>query len=317
MTTQELEAEKNGKLLKLIALEEGFATCRISKVEFLSEEAPKLEAWLKEEKHGKMGYMANHFDLRLNPALLVEGAKSLVSLVFHYKPEEEIPTKGNFRISKYAYGEDYHKVLRTKLKILFSRFQEQVGKVEGRVFVDSAPILEKAWAARNGTGWLGKHTNIIHPSQGSFFFLCEMILNLDLQPDGPVADHCGTCTRCIDACPTQAIVAPYQLDASRCISYLTIELKEAIPQKFKGKMDYWIFGCDVCQDVCPWNQKFSVTTPEPNFGPSEELKNFRKKDWIELNQEIFNRVFAKSAVKRTKFEGLKRNINFSEGKLAQ
>ncbi len=294
-----------------MALAHGFASCRISEVAFLEREAPKLEAWLKAERHGKMGYMANHFDMRLNPALLVDDAKSLVTLVFNYQPSVEWNPTDNFKISKYAFGEDYHVVLREKLKNLFSDLCAQVGDVGGRVFVDSAPILEKAWAARNGTGWLGKHTNIINPKTGSFFFLCEIILDLELHQDQPITDHCGTCTRCIDACPTEAITGPYQLDASKCISYLTIELKEAIPSQFKDQMDNWIFGCDVCQDVCPWNHKFSIAHREDRFQPSGALMEFKKGDWLELSLEIFERVFSKSAIKRTKFEGLKRNILFA------
>lgn len=310
MIQSELVAQNRSVLLKTLAKDLGFSSCRISRAGFLDKEAPQLEAWLKAGNQGKMSYMENHFDKRLNPALLMDGCRSLVSLAFSYFPEKNLQNQMELKISKYAYGADYHKVLKARLKELLRRFQEETGEVQGRVFVDSAPILEKAWAARNGTGWLGKHTNIVHPKSGSFFFLCEILLDVDLWEDPPIHDHCGTCTRCIDACPTDAITGPYQLDASKCISYLTIELKEAIPAEFSGKMDDWIFGCDVCQDVCPWNGKFSVATDEPRFQPHPALETFSKNDWIDLTKEVFDEVFASSAVKRTGFEGLKRNIRF-------
>ncbi|HRH33470.1 MAG TPA: tRNA epoxyqueuosine(34) reductase QueG [Catalimonadaceae bacterium] len=312
MTKPEWTAQRRTKLLKTIALQHGFESCRIARADFLEEEAPRLEQWLKDGKHGKMGYMENHFDLRLDPRRLVDGARSVVTLVYSYFPQKELPEGQEFKVSKYAYGEDYHRVIREKLKALVGDFQKEVGEVGGRVFVDSAPVLEKAWAVKNGTGWLGKHTNVLHPKMGSFFFLCELILDIELEADQPITDHCGTCTRCIDACPTEAILAPYQLDASRCISYLTIELREAIPTDFQGKMENWIFGCDVCQDVCPWNQKFSIVNTEPRFQPSEELLGFKRKDWLDITEEIFNRVFSRSAIKRTKLEGLKRNIAFAQ-----
>jgi len=310
MTVKEIEKENRANMLKTMALELGFASCRISKADFLEAEAPRLERWLKEERNGKMDYMSNHFDKRLDPRLLVEGAKSVVSLVFNYLPENANLSEGTFKISRYAYGEDYHIVLKDKLKELMFRLQERIGEIGGRAFVDSAPVLEKAWAARNGTGWLGKHTNIIHPKKGSFFFLCELIIDLELEEDQPINDHCGTCTRCIDACPTEAITGPYQLDASKCISYLTIELKEAIPIQFKGQMENWIFGCDICQEVCPWNKKFSILNSEKRFEPHPDLLLFEQKDWIELSQDVFSKVFAKSAVKRTKLSGLQRNVRF-------
>jgi epoxyqueuosine reductase len=312
MTRNELASASLSKKLKNWAANLGFSGCRIAKSCFLEEEAPRLEKWLKEERHGKMAYMANHFDKRLDPRLLVEGTKSVITLVFNYFPENDALSKGEFKISRYAYGEDYHKVLKSKLKNLWLKMEEEIGQVEGRIFVDSAPVLEKAWAARNGTGWLGKHTNIIHPKMGSYFFLCEMLVNLDLEPDTPLTDHCGTCTRCLDACPTDAITAPYQLDASKCISYLTIELKEAIPNDFKGKMDNWIFGCDICQEVCPWNHKFSIAHNETAFQALPGLQEFSKKDWLELTEEVFGKVLAKSAMKRTGLTGLKRNITFTD-----
>jgi epoxyqueuosine reductase len=311
LTSSDFTSQQYSNVLKQLAQEAGFASCRIARAGFLEEEAPRLEQWLANGKHGAMAYMANHFDMRLDPRKLVEGCRSVVTLVFHYKPETPVFQQEALKISSYALGEDYHKVLRKKLKTLLRNFKEHIGAVEGRVFVDSAPILEKAWAQKNGSGWLGKHTNIVHPKTGSFFFLCEMLLDVVLMPDPPMPDHCGTCTRCIDACPTEAITAPYQLDASKCISYLTIELASAIPSEFQGKMDNWIFGCDVCQDVCPWNNKFSIATTEPAFSPHPELASFSRKDWVELTEEVFERVFARSPVSRTGFLGLKRNIAFA------
>lgn len=286
----------------------GFDACGVSKAEFLEEEAPRLEKWLLNQMNGKMTYMENHFDKRLDPGLLVPDAKSVISLSLNYYPSQ-IQNKEAPKISKYAYGEDYHFVIKDKLKALLNFIQDEIGQVNGRVFVDSAPVMDKAWAAKSGIGWIAKNSNLINKKRGSFFFIAELILDLDLEPDAPTLDHCGTCTRCIDACPTQAIVQPYVVDGSKCISYLTIELKESIPNEFKGKMDDWMFGCDVCQDVCPWN-KFSLTHDEARFHPNAELLSMNKKDWQELTHEVFSKVFKKSAVKRTKFEGLKRNIEF-------
>ncbi len=287
----------------------GFLSCGISKVEFLEEEAPRLEKWLNENRNGKMQYMENHFDKRLNPALLVEGAKSVVSLLLNYYPNQA-QNQGSFKISKYAYGQDYHFIIKEKLKELFHSIQQNIGEVGGRVFVDSAPVLDKAWAQRAGLGWVGKNSNLISKKVGSFFFIAELIIDVELEYDNPtVTDHCGSCTRCIDACPTQAIIAPYAVDGSKCISYYTIELKENIPQEVQGKFDDWIFGCDVCQDVCPWN-RFSSPHNEPLLNPNDEMLSFSKQEWKEITQETFNKVFRKSAVKRTKFEGLNRNIEF-------
>lgn len=311
MIQSEFIADKRAGLLKSLAMNLGFTSCRIARAGFLEDEAPRLESWLSTSKHGEMAYMENHFDMRLDPRLLVENCKSVVTLVFPYFPEKRLFLPGDLKVSTYAYGSDYHNVLKKKLKLLLKEFRTETGDVNGRVFVDSAPVLEKAWAVRNGTGWLAKHTNIIHPKQGSFFFLCEMLLDIELSPDAPVTDHCGTCTRCIDACPTEAIIAPYQLDASRCISYITIELKSSIPSEFAGKMDDWIFGCDVCQDVCPWNKKFSLTHAEPAFLPQPDLANMSVHDWKELTKDVFDELFSKSAVKRTGYEGLKRNIQFA------
>jgi epoxyqueuosine reductase len=300
----------NTRLIKQKATDLGFFYCGISKAEFLEEEAHNLEVWLKKSYNGKMGYMENHFDKRLDPTLLVDNAKSVVSLLLNYFPENQDLESDSLKISKYAYGEDYHYVIKDKLKEFLQFIQDEIGEVGGRVFVDSAPVLDKAWAKRSGAGWMGKNTNIIHPKEGSFFFIAELILDLDLEHDGPIKDYCGTCTRCIDACPTDAIVQPYVVDGSKCISYLTIELKDAVlPDYFKGKMDNWMFGCDVCQDVCPWN-RFAKPNQEPRFKPNSELIKLSTSDWQEITQDLFEELFKVSAVKRTKVEGLKRNINF-------
>lgn len=298
------------QLIKQKSNDLGFFYCGISKAGFLEQEASYLEQWLKEQKNGKMSYMENHFDKRLDPRLLVDGAKSVVSLALNYFPDNHQKDPFAPKISKYAFGEDYHFVIKDKLKELFTFIQQVIGEVGGRIFVDSAPVMDKAWAKQSGMGWMGKNTNIIHPKNGSFFFIAELILALELQEDGPIKDYCGTCTRCIDACPTEALIEPYKIDASKCISYLTIELKDAIlPNEFKGKMDNWAFGCDVCQDVCPWN-RFSKPHNEPRFNPHADLLSLSSKDWKELTLEIFSDMFKLSAVKRTKFEGLKRNIDF-------
>ncbi|MEC3905808.1 tRNA epoxyqueuosine(34) reductase QueG [Tamlana sp. 2201CG12-4] len=300
---------KHTQLIKTEAKRLGFLSCGISKARFLEEEAPRLEKWLNNNMHGEMHYMENHFDKRLDPTKLVEGSKSVVSLLLNYYPSEKQLDKTAPKISKYAYGTDYHFVIKDKLKSLLQFIQEKIGEVQGRAFVDSAPVLDKAWAARSGLGWIGKHSNLITQQVGSFYFIAELIIDLDLDYDTPVTDHCGTCTACIDACPTEAIKAPYVVDGSKCISYFTIELKENIPMEFKGQFDNWMFGCDVCQDVCPWN-RFSKPHKEPLFNPHPELLAMTKKDWEEITQETFSKVFQKSAVKRTKFSGLKRNINF-------
>lgn len=283
-------------------------SCGISKAEFLEEEAPRLEKWLNENRHGQMSYMENHFDKRLDPTLLVDGAKSVISLLFNYYPSEQ-QNPDSYKISKYAYGEDYHFVIKEKLNALLQFIHAEIGEVNGRAFVDSAPVLDKAWAAKSGLGWVGKNSNLITQKVGSFYFIAELIVDLELEYDTPTTDHCGTCTACIDACPTEAIVAPYVVDGSKCISYFTIELKENLPEDMKGKFNDWMFGCDVCQDVCPWN-KFASPHQEPLFQPKPELLNFTKRDWEELTQETFAKVFKNSAVKRTKFEGMKRNISF-------
>lgn len=257
-----------------------------------------------------MGYLENHFDKRLDPGKLVPGAKSVISLVYNYYPKKDLASSDGLKIAKYAYGKDYHFVIKDKLKTFFEELKNQIGEIDGRVFVDSAPVHERAWAAKSGLGWIGKNSLLLNKEMGSFFFLAEIILDLELIPDRPVKDHCGTCTACMDACPTDAIPEPYVVDGSRCISYLTIELKEEIPDAFHDKMEGWIFGCDICQDVCPWN-RFSKPHQEREFEPGE-WENFTKEDWTELTEEVFRKVFKKSAVKRTKFLGLKRNIDFQK-----
>lgn len=301
---------KNTELIKTEAKRLGFMSCGISKAQFLEEEAPRLEKWLSEGKQAEMGYLENHFDKRLDPTLLVPGAKSVVSLLLNYFPENT-QRDDTYKISKYAYGTDYHFVIKDKLKQLLHFIHDEIGTVHGRAFVDSAPVLDKAWAARSGLGWMGKHSNLLTKQVGSFYFIAELIIDLELEYDAPVTDHCGSCTACIDACPTQAIVQPYVVDGSKCISYLTIELKNEIPTHFAGQMDDWMFGCDVCQDVCPWN-RFSQPHREPLFRPKPELLSKSKAEWQELTKEVFQELFRKSAVKRTKFEGLKRNIGFLE-----
>ncbi|MBS1501539.1 MAG: tRNA epoxyqueuosine(34) reductase QueG [Bacteroidetes bacterium] len=302
--------QEYSKLIKKEAKNLGFIFCGIAEAGFLQEEAPRLENWLKQGMQGEMHYMENYFDKRLDPRLLVDGAKSVISLGLNYYTDQVQSDPSAPKISKYAYSDDYHHVIKHKLKRLLEIINEKIGEVNGRAFVDSAPVLDKAWAKRAGLGWVGKNTNLINTKKGSFFFLAELIVDLELEYDIPsTADHCGTCTRCIDACPTEAIVAPYVVNGSKCISYLTIELKDNIPTEFQGKMDNWVFGCDVCQDVCPWN-RFSVLTREPAFQPKNELLGMSKRDWEEITEEVFQKVFKDSPVKRTKFSGLKRNIEF-------
>ncbi|MBN4070102.1 tRNA epoxyqueuosine(34) reductase QueG [Olleya sp. AH-315-F22] len=295
-------------LIKTEAKRLGFLSCGISKAEFLEAEAPRLENWLNKNMHGKMHYMENHFDKRLDPTKLVQDSKSVISLLLNYYPQEE-QNQNTFKLSKYAFGTDYHFVIKDKLKELLSFIQDKIGEVHGRAFVDSAPVLDKAWAAKSGLGWIGKHSNLLTEQVGSFYFIAELIIDLELEYDMPVTDHCGTCTACIEACPTQAITEPYVVDGSKCISYFTIELKDNIPIEFKGQMDDWMFGCDICQDVCPWN-RFSKPHNEPLFNPHPELLSMTKKDWEEITQDVFKKVFKNSAVKRTKYSGLTRNIEF-------
>ncbi|MFN3839203.1 MAG: tRNA epoxyqueuosine(34) reductase QueG [Cyclobacteriaceae bacterium] len=290
----------------------GFSHCGIAKAEFLENEAPKLEEWLSRNYHGKMGYMENHFDKRLDPSKLVPGAKSVISLIYNYYPEKDLATESNLKIAKYAYGEDYHFVIKDKLKEFLFQLQEQLGEVNGRAFVDSAPVLERAWAQRSGIGWIGKNSLLLNRTMGSFFFLAELIVDIELEYDDPIKDYCGTCTACMDACPTQAIPQPYVVDGSKCISYFTIELKEEIPAEVKGKFENWIFGCDICQDVCPWN-RFAQPHAESRFKPHADLEKMLTDDWKEITEEVFQKFFKKSAVKRTGLKGLKRNIQFVTG----
>jgi epoxyqueuosine reductase len=299
---------KYANLIKSEAKRLGFLSCGISKAGFLEDEAPLLENYLNKQMHGQMSYMENNFDKRLNPTLLIDDAKSVISLLLNYYPQE-IQNTDSYKISKYAYGQDYHFVIKEKLNELLHFIQTEIGDVSGRAFVDSAPVLDKAWAAKSGLGWIGKNSNLLTKQVGSFYFIAELIVDLELEYDYATTDHCGSCTACIDACPTEAIVAPYIVDGSKCISYFTIELKDNIPLEMKGKFDDWAFGCDVCQDVCPWN-KFSKPHNEPLFNPNPEILSFSKKDWEEITEETFKKVFKNSAVKRTKLAGLKRNINF-------
>lgn len=303
-------SKKYSQMIKAEALRLGFMACGISKADFLEEEAPRLENWLNQNYHGEMSYMENHFDKRLDPRLLVEGSKSVISLTLNYFTTHQQVDICAPKISKYAYGLDYHAVIKEKLQKLMCFINENIGEVGGRCFVDSAPVMDKAWAQKSGLGWRGKNSNLISRYAGSFFFVAELIIDLELAYDTPfTTDHCGTCTRCIDACPTDAIFAPYTVDGSKCISYLTIELKNEIPTEFKDKMENWMFGCDICQDVCPWN-RFSTQHQEPAFEPALELLQLKKEELIEITEDVFKRVFKNSAVKRTKFKGLKRNIDF-------
>lgn len=299
--------QKYTDLIKLEAKRLGFISCGISKSGFLDEEAPRFEKWLSNNMNGEMKYMENHFDKRLDTTKLVLDSKSVLSLLYNYYPEKELDT--NYKISKYAYGKDYHDVIKHKLNELLYTIKENIGDVSGRAFVDSAPILERAWASKSGLGWVGKNTNLISKKTGSFYFIAELIIDLDLIYDSIETDHCGSCTACIDSCPTDAIVDPYIVDGSKCISYYTIELKDNLPSSLKDKFENWIFGCDICQDVCPWN-KFSKPHKEPLFNPTNDLLYMTDRDYKEITLETFNKVFSKSAVKRTKYKGLSRNINF-------
>ena len=301
--------QKYSQLIKKEALRLGFSTCGFAKADFLEDEAPRLEQWLKDGYQGEMQYMENHFDMRLDPRLLVDGAKSVISLSYNYFPEQQ-QNSDSYNLAKYAYGQDYHFVVKAKLKELYSFIQEEIGEIDGRAFVDSAPIMERSWAEKAGLGWNGKHSLLIQKELGSYFFLSELILDLELEYDVPfTTDHCGTCTKCIDACPTEAILPNNTVDGSKCISYFTIELKNEIPNDIKGNMEDWMFGCDICQDVCPWN-RFSTPHKEPLFSPHPELLEMTKIDWEEITEDVFKKVFKKSAVKRTKFSGLQRNIQF-------
>lgn len=297
------------ELIKSKAAKFGFQSCGISRAAFLEDDARALESWLQKDYHGEMSYMANHFEKRVDPRLLVEGAKSVISLSYNYFPKENLNPLGGLKISKYAYGQDYHEVIKEILRDLVGELQEEIGEFAFRVFTDSAPILERSWARKSGIGWVGKNANLITKQNGSFFFLAEIICDLELDADNPTTDHCGSCRRCIDACPTGAIVDEHLIDGSKCISYATIELKNEIPQSFKGKMQDWMFGCDICQDVCPWN-RFAKPHQQTLFDPNPKLKAMESSDWQELSQDLFSEIFRKSPVKRTKFAGLQRNIKF-------
>ena len=296
------------QMIKKEAERLGFLSCGISQADFLESEAPRLEKWLSNKMHGEMQYMENYFDKRLDPRLLVDGAKSVITLLMNYYPSQ-FQVEDSYKLSKYAYGRDYHGVIKKRMSELTGFIRENIGEINSEIFVDSAPVLDKAWAVKSGLGWMGKNTNLISKKTGSFFFIAEIICDLDLDYDTITTDHCGSCTACIDACPTQAIEQPYVVNGSKCISYFTIELQNQIPSEMKGKFDDWMYGCDVCQDVCPWN-RFSKPHAEPLFEPRANLLELTKADWNELNKETFNKVFKKSAVKRIKFEGLIKNIEF-------
>ena len=295
------------KLIKEKSYDLGFSYCGISKAEFLEEEAPRLEAWLKSDKQGEMSYMNNHFDKRLDPRELVPGSKSVISLLYNYSTSNQ-QKEDSYKVSKYAYGVDYHFVVKSKLKDLVTELKSIIGDFDCRIFVDSAPVMDKVWAKKSGLGWIGKNSNLIHPKAGSYFFIAEIICDLELNYDGPIKDFCGTCTKCIDACPTEAIT-PYVVDGSKCISYLTIELKNQIPESFTNKFNDWIFGCDICMDVCPWN-RFSTPHNEPLFQPNQLFLDMSKTDWEELSDEVFSKLFKNSPIMRAKKAGLDRNINF-------
>lgn len=297
------------KKIKAFALELGFHSCGISKADFLAEDAEHLKKWLDQHHEGEMVYMRNHFEKRTDPRLLVENSKSVISVLLNYYPEQTLQRDDSYKISKYAYGTDYHFVLKDKLAELLKFIEELTGKRKARMFVDSAPVLDRRWAQKSGLGWIGKNTCLITKEQGSFFFIGEIILDLELTADNPIEDFCGSCTKCLNACPTNALIAPNRLDSRKCISYLTIENKNEIPVQFKGKFNDWIFGCDICQDVCPWNNK-AIPTLVPDFKPSDNLTQMKKEDWEKLDQKKFNKLFENSAVLRTKFAGLKRNIKF-------
>jgi epoxyqueuosine reductase len=284
----------------------GFDHCGISRAGQLEDEARKLERWLSQGKHGTMSWMENWFDKRIDPTKLMEGAKSVISVLLNYAPADDSLSMGPFKISRYAYGQDYHDVLKKKLALLVQELQQQYGTFNARIFVDSAPVMDKAWAKKSGLGWIGKNSNLITKSAGSYFFIAEIICDLEFEYDGAIKDYCGSCTRCVDACPTDAITEAYVVDGSKCISYLTIELKESIPETYKGKMENWVFGCDICQEVCPWNS-FAVPHQNNEFVPKEELKKWRDE---EVTEEVFKTLFTKSAIKRTKFMGFQRNMTF-------
>jgi epoxyqueuosine reductase len=305
-----LTAEHRTKLVKDVVLKHGFMDCAIAQSGFLEDEAPRLTNWLQNDHHGTMKWMENHFDKRLDTRKLVEGSKSIITMTFNYSPSE-IQPEGKPKIAKYAYGEDYHFVLKDKMRYIVSELQTQIGHFNARVFVDSAPVMERAWAAKAGLGWIGKHSLLLSKKRGSFFFIAQIICDLELKYDGPVTDHCGSCTACIDACPTDAIIADKVVDSNKCISYLTIELKESIPEQYNEKMEDWVFGCDICQDVCPWN-RFATPNKEKRFSPVKEIHSYSWEEWEEITESVFKDVFKKSAIKRTKFSGFLRNLQFAK-----
>lgn len=303
------KSEKHSKFIKEQAYQLGFDACGIAKADFLEEDAKHLTTWLQKGYHGQMSYMENHFDKRLDPRKLVPGAKSVISLMYNYYPDQQ-QRSDSYKISKYAYNEDYHLVIKKKLFALLDNLREAIGEIDARVFTDSAPVMERTWAQKSGLGWIGKHSLLISKKKGSFFFLAEIICDLELAYDLPfTSDHCGNCTRCVDACPTDAILPDQTIDGSKCISYFTIELKDAIPNSFKGQFDDWMFGCDICQDVCPWN-RFSTPHQEEKFLLQEAIANYSKKEWEELSEDSFHELFNRSPVKRTGYSGLMRNIDF-------
>lgn len=304
--------EKASFWIKEEAKRLGFLFCGISKAEFLENEAPLLEKWLNQHYQGEMAYMANHFDKRLDPRKLVEGAETVISLAYNYFPSETQRDPLAPKISRYAYGEDYHSVMKDKIYFLLEFIQEKFGDIHGRVFVDSAPVMERTWAEKSGLGWIGKNTLLIHKKSGSYFFLGEIICDLKIKSDQATSYHCGTCTRCMDACPTQAITQAHVLDAQKCISYHTIELKSSIPEEFQNQMENWAFGCDICQEVCPWN-RFSLPHNEPKFQAPEEFLNMDAKAWEEITEEVFNRLFQSSPLKRTGYTKIKQTLKYLKG----
>lgn len=300
------------KQIKAKALELGFESCGISKARELTKEKLFLEKWLKNGLHASMSYMANHKEKRVNPQKLVPGAKSVISVLLNYMPVVKQKKNNAPKVAKYAYGKDYHFVLKEKLKALLNYINEELKPCSGRVFTDSAPVLERAWAEKAGLGWIGKNTNLIVPHKGSFFFIGELIIDLDLEYDEPISDLCGSCTKCVQACPTNALVVPYLLDSKRCISFQTIENKEEIPENLIGKFENWVFGCDICQDVCPWN-RYAEPTKSTEFSPNPKFLELDAEGWRNMDRDTFNEIFRKSAVKRTKFTGIKRNLRFLDG----
>lgn len=305
----------HSNIIKQIATQTGFDYCGIARAVPLDDDARRLESWLSQGYNGAMKYMENHFELRVNPQKLVPGAKSVITLLYNYYPSVKLPERPDKpKISKYAWGNDYHEVIKARMRLFMQEMKQHIGDVNGRGFVDSAPVLERAWAQRSGLGWVGKNGNLINKQSGSFFFIATLIVDMELEYDTPLAkDFCGTCTKCIDACPTEAILDNRVVDGSKCISYYTIELKDMlIPDSMKGKFDNWMFGCDVCQDVCPWN-RFSRSTKEREFTPVTEILDFTKNDWEAMTEESFKKIFRNSPLKRSKYQGIKRNLKFING----